>query len=102
MKKLSCIAAVAAAIMLVSLPVAPVLAENAPTTRVAPSTATTPAPAAAPAASPAVTTTTPAATTPATTTEPAKGSKKKNAAKIARHNAAPKPYLHLVPLEKMF
>ncbi len=84
MKKLSGIAAVAAAVILVSLPEAPVLAENAPNTNAAPSTAATPAPAAAPA------------------TEPAKRSKKKKVARMARHNAEPKPYLHLVPFEKMF
>ncbi len=87
MKKLSGIAVVAAAVILVSLPEAPVLAENAPNTNAAPSTAATP---------------TPAAPAPATTTEPAKGSKKKKVARMARHNAEPKSYLHLVPLEKMF
>jgi hypothetical protein len=98
MKKRSCLVVTAAAVMLVSLQVVPVLAESNPNTSTAPNAATTPTPGAVPAASPAVTTTTPAATT----TELPKVSKKNKVARMTRRNSRPKAYLSFVPFEKLF
>jgi hypothetical protein len=88
MEKFSRLATTAAAITLMFLPAAVVLAQNAPTT----GTKT---------ATPAATTAAPTDAKPATTAEQATGRKKKPRSAHYR-KSAPKEYVHLVPLDKLW